>query len=83
MKVKKLFEVKFKNKKYKIYENKTLDNTYYDVKLYTKIMFLWFDYGIFIENKERETRYEYIRFKTYDKMMKYVFKKITFIKIKE
>lgn len=55
MKAKKLFEVKFKNKKYKIYENKTLDNTYYDVKFYIKNMFLWFDYGIFIENKENET----------------------------
>jgi len=74
MKAKKLFEVKFKNKKYKVYENKTLDNTYYDVKFYIKNMFLWFDYGIFIENKENETRYEYIRFKTYDAMMGYVFK---------
>ena len=74
MKAKKLFEVKFKNKKYKVYENKTLDNTYYDVKFYIRNMFLWFDYGIFIENKENETRYEYIRFKTYDAMMKYVFK---------
>lgn len=74
MKAKKLFEVKFRDRKYKVYENKTLDNIYYDVKLYIKIMFLWFDYGIFIENKENETRYEYIRFKTYDAMMKYVFK---------
>lgn len=35
----KLFEVKFKDRKLKIYESKTLEHTFYDVKVFLRFMF--------------------------------------------
>lgn len=46
----KLFEVKFKDRKFKVYESKTLEHTFYDVKVFLRFMFFWVDYGIFVKN---------------------------------
>lgn len=70
----KLFEVKFKDRKLKIYESKTLEHTFYDVKVFLRFMFFWVDYGIFVKNLKGETRYNFLRFETYKKMIGYVFK---------
>lgn len=69
----KLFEVKFKDRKLKIYESKTSEHTFYDVRVFIKIMFFWVDYGIFVKDLKVETRYNFLRFETYEKMMNYVF----------
>ncbi len=70
----KLFEVKFKDRKFKIYKSKTKEHTFYDVRVFIKFMFFWIDYGIFVKDLKVETRYNFLRFETYEKMMNYVFK---------
>lgn len=70
----KLFEVKFKDRKFKIYESKTKEHKFYDVRVFIRFMFFWVDYGIFVKDLKEEIRYNFLRFETYEKMMNYVFK---------
>ena len=64
-----LFETIFHKYKYKIYEIKTEEKTFYDVLKYRKKGFLWIN----VENILNKQHHFYLRFNNYNDVINYVF----------
>jgi hypothetical protein len=60
-------EIKFYKTKYKIFKIKTLEHIYYDILLYEKRGMIW------VNNKIKNDGY-YLRFDSFDDVIKFIFK---------
>lgn len=63
-----LFEIKFHKYKYKVYEIKTKEKSFYDVLKYHKKGFFWVN----IKNILKNSNCYYLRFNDYNKLIEYI-----------